>query len=68
MTHCDAKLRISCELFRNSIKIDKMDFEKLEEAHFNSVIRRKNKLLLRPTKSTGELKVLKEAIPTGNYR
>ena len=45
-----------------------MDFVKLEEAHFNSVIRRKNKLLLRPTKSTGELKVLKEAIPTGNYR
>ena len=32
-----------------------MNFQKLDKADFNSVIGRKNKLLLIPTKSTGEL-------------
>ena len=38
-----------------------MNFKKLNEIHFHNDIRQKNKLLLRPTKSTGELK---ETIPT----
>ena len=46
------------------VKINKMNFIKLNEIHFFNYIRHKNKLLLRPTKSTGELKVYKEAIPT----
>ena len=32
-----------------------MDFLKLDKSHFSSVIRSKNKILLRPTKSTAEL-------------
>ena len=39
------------------IKLNKMNFEKLDEYYNRGINCRKNKLLLRPTKSTGELKL-----------
>ena len=34
-----------------------MNFKKIKEHYFNDYNRQKNKVLLRPTKTTGELKV-----------
>ena len=55
LTHC---LKVSpSEIPSGNKTLDKMNLEKIKEWHYNNRISQKNKVLLRPTKTTGELKV-----------